>query len=142
MDPSLSWRSRALVVTGVVASIVVLAFWIAPDPSPPDDDGDPFTGRWLVNGTSAEGVEYSGSLIIRIAGDRYDLQWLVTGGRMEGDGVFADGRLEARWASADGLLEGRTGSATYTIDADGMLHGRLTTDGVAGSGVEEAALAS
>ena len=68
-----------MVLGGVLVVVAVLALMIAPNPAPADSDGDPFTGRWLVNGVDAQDVEYSGSLIISRATSGYELEWIVTG---------------------------------------------------------------
>lgn len=121
----------------IVASIVVLAFFTAPNQSTPDDDGDPWTGRWLINGQSAQDTEYSGSLTIRQATIGYDLQWLVTGDISLGEGRLVGSRLEATWRSTSTIAEEATGAANFTIDSDGNLHGTRTIDGVDGVGTEE-----
>lgn len=130
-------RTTILVTLGVVAFVGVLAFSIAPDPVDPDDDGDPFTGRWLVNGTDAEGVEYSGSLTIATEAGSYDLQWIVTGGINSGVGELRSGRLTANWITVDGVIPGRAGTAAYLVDVDGNLQGVTTVDGAEGTGEEE-----
>lgn len=130
-------RTTVLVSLGVAAFIAVLAFTIAPDPVGSDDDGDPFTGRWLVNGKDAEGVEYSGSLTISGDAGAYDLQWIVTGSINSGVGTLRSGRLMADWATLDGVMPGRAGTADYLVDVDGNLQGITTVDGVEGTGAEE-----
>jgi hypothetical protein len=120
----------------VAASIVVLAFFTAPNQSTPDDDGDPWTGRWLINGQSAQDTEYSGSLTIRRAAIGYELQWLVTGDISLGEGRLVAGRLEVTWRSTSTIAEEATGRASYLIDARGGLQGTRTIDGVDGVGTE------
>lgn len=120
-----------------MAGVVVLAFSIAPNPKEPVDDGDPFTGRWLLNGVDALDVEYSGTLTIVAAGDGYELHWLVTGGIRVGTGTGRGGRLVAGWSATRGLDPERGGTAVYLVDADGTLRGTTTIDGVSGSGTEE-----
>ncbi|MBT8164837.1 MAG: hypothetical protein HKO63_10440 [Acidimicrobiia bacterium] len=131
--------SRNALIAGVVivASIVALAFFTAPNPTAPDDDGDPWTGRWLINGQSAQDTEYSGSLTIRRTSNGYDLQWLVTGDIALGEGRVVGSRLEASWRSTSAISGEATGSAVYTVDADGSIIGSRTIDGVDGEGTEE-----
>ena len=130
-------RTSILVALGIVAVVVALAFAIAPNPSNRVDDGDPFTGDWLVNGVDALDVEYSGTLTITSDGDRYELQWLVTGGIRTGTGSVRNGQLVAGWVQSGGLIEDRGGAARYIVDADGTLRGTTTVDGFDGTGTEE-----
>lgn len=132
-----SFRTRAIVAAAVVAFVVLLAFMIAPNPADPDDDGDPFTGQWLVNGVTAQEVEYSGTLSIVADGAEYELQWLITGAFETGRGSVDNGVLEAVWSSATGIGPDQTGTARYTLDDRGHLLGVRTIDGIAGSGTEE-----
>ena len=115
----------------------MLALFTAPNPSTPADDGDPWTGRWLINGLSAQDTEYSGSLTILRSGDGYDLQWLVTGDIALGTGRVQNGRLEATWRSTSAIGGETTGAATFVLGADGALAGERTIDGVSGMGTEE-----
>ena len=130
--------SRNALIAGavIIASVVVLALFTAPNPTAPDDDGDPWTGRWLINGQSAQDTEYSGSLTIRRSPNGYDLQWLVTGDISLGEGRVVGQRLEATWRSTSAISGETTGTATYTLDADGALTGTRTIDGVDGEGTE------
>ncbi|MDH3540065.1 MAG: hypothetical protein OEP52_08730 [Acidimicrobiia bacterium] len=118
-------------------SIVLLALFTAPNQPTPDGDGDPWTGRWLINGQSAQDTEYSGSLTIRRATIGYELQWLVTGDISLGEGKLVDGRLEATWKSTSTIAAEATGTAVYVIDEGGGLRGTRTIDGVDGVGTEE-----
>ncbi len=131
--------SRSALITGaaIVASILALAFFTAPNASTPDNDGDPWTGRWLINGTSAQDTEYSGSLTIRRSANGYDLQWLVTGDIALGEGRVIGQRLEATWQSTSTISGEATGTATYLLDSDGMVEGTRTIDGFDGVGTEE-----
>jgi len=131
--------SRNALIAGVaiVASIVALALFTAPNPTAPDDDGDPWTGRWLINGQSAQDTEYSGSLTIRRSSNGYELQWLVTGDISLGEGRVVGQRLEATWRSTSAISGEAIGTATYALDADGTLSGSRTIDGVDGAGTEE-----
>ena len=120
----------------IVAAIVFLALFTAPNQTPPDDDDDPWTGRWLINGQSAQDTEYSGSLTIRRAATGYELQWLVTGDISLGEGTVNGRRLQATWHSTSTITAEATGTASYIIDADGKLQGTRSIDGVDGFGTE------
>lgn len=131
--------SRNGVIAAIVigAAIVALAFFTAPNQSNPDDDGDPWTGRWLINGLSAQDTEYSGSLTIRPASSGYELQWLVTGDIAVGTGRLVGNRLEATWESTSAIGGRRSGTASYFLEADGSITGTRLIDGIPGSGTEE-----
>lgn len=115
---------------------IVLGLFIAPNPAELDDDGDPFTGRWLVNGTDPLGVEYSGALTISETGSEYELSWIVTGFVRTGSGELEGDRLEVSWEVVQGIGPGRSGTATYSIEDD-LLSGTLTIDGIDDMGREE-----
>ena len=119
----------------LVAFAVLLGLFITPDPADVDDDDDPFTGTWLVNGIDPRGEEYSGTLSILRDADSYALQWIVTGSVLEGDGVREGNMLEATWRAVN--RGERTGTATYRITETGLA-GTLTLDGWDGTGTEEA----
>jgi len=124
-----------LFVLGLAAFAVVLGLFITPTPAELDNDGDPFTGRWLVNGVDPIGEEYSGALTITsVSADEYTLQWIVTGSTLEGTGELDGDRLIAVWQVVSGFE--RTGRAEYEI-VDGLLAGILSIDGVEGVGTEE-----
>ena len=131
--------SRNSLLTGgaIVAFVVALALFTAPNPSAPDDDGDPWTGRWLINGVSAQDTEYSGSLTVRPSPTGYELQWLVTGDIALGEGRLVGSRLEAVWHSTSAIGGEATGTASYVMDGDGALTGTRNIDGVTGAGREE-----
>lgn len=126
-----------MAAAGIGALIVALAFFTAPNQVPADDDGDPWTGRWLINGVSAQDTEYSGSLTIVDSGIAYELQWLVTGDIAVGTGRLIGDRLEATWRSTSSIGGEAVGTATYRLSADGAIAGTRTIDGVAGAGSEE-----
>jgi hypothetical protein len=121
----------------IVTVIVALAFFTAPNRSNPDDDSDPWTGRWLINGVSAQDTEYSGSLTILGVPGGYELQWLVTGDIALGTGRLVGNRLEATWESTAAVTGRRTGTATFLLGADGTITGTRVIDGVTGTGSEE-----
>ena len=119
---------------GLVLFIAVFAWYTAPNPEPISATGDPFVGRWLVNGVDPFGAEYSGSLTIRPEGDGYRLDWIITGAVVAGTGAENGGVLRVEWDSnADGRTA--TGTAEYRVE-DGELAGTVATDGVDGAGSE------
>ena len=119
---------------GLLVFIGGFAWLSAPNPSPVSEPGDPFVGRWLINGTDAFGEEYSGSLTIRKSGEEYSLDWIVTGAVITGVGSSNGEVLSAEWQRVG---EGRQawGTGEYRIQ-DGVLVGTLRTQEAAGSGLE------
>jgi hypothetical protein len=130
-------RNGVIAGVGVVVVIVALAFFTAPNRSKPVDDGDPWTGRWLINGVSAQDTEYSGSLTILGVPGGYELQWLVTGDIALGQGRLVGDRLEVTWESTAAITGRQTGSASYFLEADGTISGTRSIAGVAGTGSEK-----
>lgn len=124
---------------GIVLAVVILAWVTSPNPGSPDDDGDPFTGRWLINGEDPFGTEYSGSLTIAAVDGSYRLDWIITGALLEGTGRQASGELQVEWS---GTIAGQAvaGTATYTVDGE-AIEGVLSIDGVEGLGEESGELA-
>lgn len=114
--------------------VILLAWFTSPNPAHQDEDADPFTGRWLVNGEDPFGTEYSGSLTIQVDGGAYRLDWIVSGALLSGSGRVTGDRLEADWS---GSIAGDdvAGAATYRVDGD-VIEGTLRIDGVSGSGRE------
>ena len=129
-------RNGVIAAVVTVAVVVMLAFLMAPNTSSVDDDGDPWTGRWLINGVSAQDTEYSGSLTILRSGAGYELQWLVTGDIALGEGRIVGNRLESTWASTAAIGGEATGTASFFLEADGTISGSRSIDGVDGSGSE------
>ena len=82
---------------GIVLAVVVLAWFTSPNPASQDDDGDPFTGRWLINGEDPFGTEYSGSLSIVAEDSGYRLDWIITGAVLQGTGVPSGDERRATW---------------------------------------------
>ncbi len=103
------------------------------------DDADGIVGTYVVNGTDPAGVEYSGTVTISPASgvDIYDVQWLVTGSIQRGTGRLSGNRLTVEWETVTSPRGDSTGTATYTVDADGILRGERTVDGADGIGTEE-----
>ncbi len=121
---------------GLVVFAIVLGLFIAPNPADLDDDGDPFTGRWLVNGIDPLGVEYSGALTVSEVGSEYELTWIVTGFVRTGSGELDGERLDVTWEVVEGIGPARTGTGSYVIE-DNTLQGTVTIDGTEGFGTEE-----
>jgi len=125
---------RLLIGAGLVVFAVLLGLFITPTPAELDDDADPFTGRWLINGIDPIGEEYAGTLTITSTGiDQYQLSWIITGSLLDGTGKLEGNELVAEYVVG---ANDRTGTATYEI-VDGLLAGALSLDGVEGVGTEE-----
>jgi hypothetical protein len=124
---------------GIVLGVVILAWFTAPNPARQDDDTDPFTGRWLVNGEDPFGTEYSGSLTIQAESGAYRLDWIVSGALLSGTGRTSGDRLEADWS---GTIAGEAvdGTATYRVDGE-LIEGTLQIVGLDGTGRESGELA-
>ena len=137
MNRPLVTRNGVIAGVVIVLVIVALAFFTAPNRANPDDDGDPWTGRWLINGLSAQDTEYSGSLSILGGPGEYELQWLVTGDIAVGEGRLVGNRLEVSWRSTAAIGGTASGTANYFLEADGTISGTRTIDGVPGEGSEE-----
>lgn len=103
------------------------------------DDGEGILGTYVVNGVDPTDVEYSGTVIISggDAPDRYDVQWLITGAILGGDGVLTGDRFVVEWATITSPRGESTGTADYVIGDDGVLRGERRIDGVDGVGTEE-----
>lgn len=97
-------------------------------------------GSYVVNGFDPDGIEYGGVLTIEPAErpDEYTLHWVVTGAVQEGHGVLTGDQLEVEWVTLDEFAVSSQGTATYVLDADGVLTGTRTVAGSAGIGTEEA----
>lgn len=130
-------RKTVIAILVVLIGVVGLAFLISPNPPPPDSDADPFTGRWLINGVDARGVEYSGSLVIAVEDGGYSLQWIVTGSIRSGTGRRDEGTLSAEWMADESIGPAGRGRAVYVLQPEGTLHGTLTEIGVDGVGTED-----
>jgi hypothetical protein len=109
---------------GLILFILILAWFTAPNPVDSGSDIDPFTGRWLVNGTDPFGVEYSGSLSIVGAGGEYALEWIITGALVSGTGGLVGDELQVEWRRSAGNTV-ITGTAEYRLDDAGNLVGTV-----------------
>jgi hypothetical protein len=120
---------------GLILFILILAWFTAPNPVDSGSDIDPFTGRWLVNGTDPFGVEYSGSLSIVGAGGEYALEWIITGALVSGTGGLVGDELQVEWRRSAGNTV-ITGTAEYRLDDAGNLVGTVYVPAAAESGRE------
>ncbi len=95
---------------------------------------------YLLNGVGPGGVEYSGVLEITSTASpsRYELQWIVTGAVLEGEGTVQGDRLEAEWHTVEEPQDGPRGTVVYTIMPDGELRGDRTVAGSDGVFTETA----
>ncbi len=103
------------------------------------DDGEGILGTYVVNGVDPTDVEYSGTVTIS-AGDargRYDVQWLVTGAILGGEGILTGDRFVVEWTTITSPRGASSGSAEYVVGSDGVLRGERRIDGVDGVGTEE-----
>lgn len=102
-------------------------------------DGAGIVGTYTVNGTDANDVEYSGTVVIEATDRRdvYVIQWIVTGAIQEGTARRVGDTLEVEWRGVEGLGSSASGTARYTINDDGTLVGTRTIDGADGVGTEE-----
>jgi len=127
-------------IVALVGFATMLYMCALPGDFPADtDDGVGLAGTYTVNGVSIDGVEYSGTVVIRAGDDpdTYELSWMVTGAIDSGRGVASGNDLTVEWQSESSAGEPVGGTGTYTIEADGRLVGTRTVDNVAGELVEE-----
>ncbi|MCB1000520.1 MAG: hypothetical protein KDB40_14585 [Acidimicrobiales bacterium] len=135
-SPARRRRRWPLVALVVVLTVVLVRCAL---PGATIDDHEGIVGTYVVNGVDPNGVEYSGTVTITDtdAADRYVVQWLVTGAIQEGTGVLTGDRFEVTWRTTSSGTGEASGTASYTIDAEGVLRGTRTIDGIAGSGTED-----
>ncbi len=102
-------------------------------------DGSGIAGTYVVNGVDPAGVEYSGTVTITPDGDRFAVQWLVTGAIQQGTGSIVGDHFVVDWTSSQPGRDGdvSSGTADYVIADDGTLTGERFIDGVAEAGTEE-----
>ena len=95
-------------------------------------------GTYYVNGVDPGGVEYGGQLIVtEVTGDRYELDWIITGSIQRGTGRFNGDVLEAEWETVEGLRDS-SGTARYELQEDGSLIGERYEERFDEAGYEEA----
>ncbi len=103
------------------------------------EDGEGILGTYVVNGVDPADIEYSGTVTIGPgdAADRYEVQWIVTGAILGGEGRLSGDRFVVEWATITSPRGESTGTAEYVVGADGVLRGERRIDGVDGVGTEE-----
>lgn len=103
------------------------------------DDGEGIAGTYIVNGVDPSESEYSGTVTITPDGNRYAVQWLVTGAIQVGTGTLSGDRFVVEWRATQPGRDGEfaTGTAEYVVADDGSLRGERFIDGVAERGTEE-----
>lgn len=99
------------------------------------EDGEGLAGTYTLNGTDADDVEFSGTVVITATDDpaTYEVRWLVTEALLEGTATRRGDEVSVVWRSADGSADEVTGTGTYEVDADGNLEGTRTVDGLDGT---------
>jgi len=132
---------NVLIAAGSFAVLLAFVYYCAlPGDLPADtDSGDGLAGTYTVNGTDPSGVEYSGTVVVTAADDpdRYDIEWIVTGGIHRGTAVRSGHRLVVEWEAVASVGDTRSGTAGYDILADGRLIGSRYFDGFDRPGSEE-----
>ena len=120
---------------GIILFVLIFAWFTAPNPIDNGIDGDPFIGRWLVNGVDPFGAEYSGSLSISSSEGEYALEWIITGALVSGTAERVGAELQADWrrTAGDDVI---VGTAEYQIDDAGTLLGTVRVPGIPESGHE------
>jgi hypothetical protein len=92
--------------------------------------GSGLAGSYSINGTNADGSEYTGSLDITDAGETVQLRW-EAGGTSLGEGIVMDNVLGTSYGTND------CGVAVYRIQGN-TLDGVWTVYGAGGTGTERA----
>ena len=130
-------RTRALAVALALGAATVVAGCSIPGSQVSDEEG--IVGTYTLNGLDVDDAEYAGTVIISEGAEpgTYAVQWLITEGIHEGTGRLVGDELTVDWHAVDGATPDAAGTATYTLDADGNLHGTRTFDGVDGEATED-----
>lgn len=144
-DPAGSSAGHSKLVTRLAVTAVILialsAGGLAMCGLPGDglEDGEGILGTYVVNGVDPTGIEYSGTVTITAGSgaDRYDVQWVITGAILAGEGRLSGDRFVVEWATITSPRGESTGSAEYVVGSDGVLRGERRIDGVDGVGTEE-----
>lgn len=126
-------RFCAVLVTGTFL-IVGCAF-----PQQGTDTPHKIGGTYYVNGTDSRGTEYGGQLIITPTDstDEFAMQWIITGSVQTGTGTWDGTTLDATWSTIEDF-EPASGTASYTLEDDGILIGERHMVGYEDAGYEEA----
>ncbi len=101
------------------------------------DDAEGIVGTYVVNGVDPSGTEYSGTVVIEADGDRYTVEWIITGSIQSGTGVLSGDRFTVEWQTVTDARGMSSGTAEYVVDDEGILRGERYIDGVAEVGTEE-----
>lgn len=144
-DPAGGSAGHSKLVTRLAVTAVILialsAGGLAMCGLPGDglEDGEGILGTYVVNGVDPTGIEYSGTVTITAGSgaDRYDVQWVITGAILAGEGRLSGDRFVVEWATITSPRGESTGSAEYVVGSDGVLRGERRIDGVDGVGTEE-----
>jgi hypothetical protein len=132
-------RSILIWTIGIAAFGAFMYFTALPGDFPAAEQTAGLSGTYTVNGVDPLGVEYSGTVVIAETDvvDRFDVEWIVTGGIHRGFGQRSNGVLTVDWeAIASGGGTG-AGIARYTIESDGRLVGSKSVTGFDKVGTEE-----
>ena len=123
----------------ILVALGLLYLTALPGDLPADSDGGGFAGTYLVNGVDPTGLEYSGTVVISATEevDRFDVEWIVTGGIQRGDGRLVGDTFEVRWETVASGAGAGGGSASYTVEPDGRLVGTKSVAGSDDVGTEE-----
>lgn len=109
--------------------------------SPADPANVPdLIGTYVVNGFDPLGMEYGGHLTITASdvSGNYQLQWIITGGIQNGQGVLKGNQLFVDWEMIESSTGHSQGTAVYTVTQAGQLDGIRFVDGLEGEGIEQA----
>jgi hypothetical protein len=134
-------KTRTIIywIAGSLAFGLMLYTCALPGDLPADTESVGLPGIYTVNGVDPEGVEYSGTVVIAATDEinRFDVEWIVTGGIHRGIGVRTGTNLQVDWEAISSGGGTGSGIARYTIEQDGRLIGTKTVDGFDLAGTEE-----
>ena len=103
------------------------------------DDEGALPGIYTVNGVDPVGTEYSGTLTIRATNriDRFDVEWVVTGGIQVGVGTLRGDVLEVVWNEVTNATGQGPATTEYRIEASGEMVGTWLAEGIDTPAVEQ-----
>jgi len=120
--------------TTTATSIEVPTQTIIPEPTSTPNIIIKLSDHYSVAGTNPDDrPPYNGEVSITRNGMWYDIVWVIGKDTFKGFGILNDEILFVRWISPD--CKG-FGTATYTVQANGILNGTWTIDGQVGQGTE------